>query len=225
AQNPNRQAKSNKLVPVLLFVVVVLLAALVGLGYLYLEQKEKVADPTIIATEEMALVKEKVGKHFQLPDEEPTLATVMDAEALRDENPEFYRNATNGDKLLIYTTMAILYNPTDDIIVNVAPVIREPAMDTSGTKMNVELRNGTADEVNWSDYETSIAQVMGDNYEIAATDSASADDYLGTVIYDLSGTKATEVAQLAEVLSGSVGEALPEGESASDADVVIIIGR
>lgn len=69
-----------------------------------------------------SLVKE-VGALTVLPsDETPTVATVADAGKLK--NQAFFKDAQNGDKVLIYTKAkkAILYRPTTKKIVEIAPV-------------------------------------------------------------------------------------------------------
>jgi hypothetical protein len=58
-----------------------------------------------------------------LPTEElPIVATVADPEKLKGQ--AFFVNATKGDKVLIYNTAkkAILYSPTENKIVDVAPL-------------------------------------------------------------------------------------------------------
>lgn len=69
-----------------------------------------------------------VGKHILLPEgETPLVATITDADTLRQEQP-FYQNAIDGDQLLIYgeSLRAIIYSPSRDIIVNVGPVELPP---------------------------------------------------------------------------------------------------
>ena len=66
---------------------------------------------------------EKVARLVVLPEgETPTIATVTDPERLKEQ--AFFSNAQRGDKVLIYTTAkkAILYNPTANKIVEVAPL-------------------------------------------------------------------------------------------------------
>jgi hypothetical protein len=65
-----------------------------------------------------------VGELILLPaDETPIVATITDAGALKQDQP-FYENAENGDMLLIYNgaQRAILYRPSLDRLVNVAPI-------------------------------------------------------------------------------------------------------
>ncbi len=65
---------------------------------------------------------DKVKKHIILPDNvEPTVATIVDVKTLKSRN-EFYKNAKNGDNLIVTPTRAILYDPDRDIIIDVVPV-------------------------------------------------------------------------------------------------------
>jgi hypothetical protein len=65
----------------------------------------------------------KVGQLMVLPsNESPTVATVVDPSLLSSQ--PFFANAKKGDVVLIYTSakMAVLYDPTMNKIVNVAPI-------------------------------------------------------------------------------------------------------
>ncbi len=61
----------------------------------------------------------KLGKHIFLPTGKVTVATVVDAEALRKENPIFYQYAKKGDRVVVYPSQAILYDPVLDIVLDV----------------------------------------------------------------------------------------------------------
>ena len=75
----------------------------------------------------------EVGKLIALPsDEKPTIATVSDVEKVKEQ--AFFKNAKNGDKVLIYTNAkkAILYRPDEKRIIEVGAVnINQQAPDTS----------------------------------------------------------------------------------------------
>lgn len=76
---------------------------------------------------------EKVGKLLTLPtDEQPTVATVQDKEKLKDQ--PFFKDAQNGDKLLIYTKAqkAIIYREEGNKLINVGPV----TLDTQAPAAN-----------------------------------------------------------------------------------------
>ena len=74
--------------------------------------------------EEIQEVLGQVSELILLPEgETPTVATVVDAEALIAEQP-FYSGVQDGDRLIIYpeSLKAIIYSPERDIIVNVGPI-------------------------------------------------------------------------------------------------------
>lgn len=108
------------------FKVVVPLVALVAIvlaGYFYSQVKALKDNPQAVAQQEVAQLVAKVGKLVVLPtDESPTVATVTDPEALRDQ--PFFANAQTGDKVLIYAQArkAILYSVTLNKIIDVAPL-------------------------------------------------------------------------------------------------------
>lgn len=56
---------------------------------------------------------------------EPTVATIVDVEKLREQNP-FYNKAENGDYLVVTQTRAILYREEENLILDVVPVQIEP---------------------------------------------------------------------------------------------------
>jgi hypothetical protein len=61
-------------------------------------------------------------------DPEPTVATIIDADALKEAN-EFYAPAQNGDHLIITETRAILYSAERNIILDVVPVTLEESQE------------------------------------------------------------------------------------------------
>src|SRR3989344_5549431 len=105
-------------------VLVVALVVLAGTTFYFYSQVNTLkTDPQKAAQEETKNLLAKVGKIVVLPEgETPTVATVTDPEQLRDQ--PFFANAKAGDKVLIYTNArkAILYNPDDNKVVEIAPV-------------------------------------------------------------------------------------------------------
>ena len=72
--------------------------------------------------EEAQKVLEKVSKLYALPAQpEPTVATIVDVETLRQKNA-FYDRAKNGDLLIVTSDRAILYDPVKNVIVDVVPI-------------------------------------------------------------------------------------------------------
>lgn len=109
-----------------LFVALLLLAVAGSAGaavYYFNEAERFKGDPRAAANLELQTTVASVGKLLLLPtDETPTLATVTDAEKLKDQ--PFFAKAQNGDKVLIYTTakIAILYRPGENKIIAVGTV-------------------------------------------------------------------------------------------------------
>jgi hypothetical protein len=116
---------------------VILIVALAGLAYVNymkrvelatelkklsvkMEQLQTGNNPESIA-EAQAII-DRVRKHINIPsDVEPTVATIVDVDALKERN-DFYKNAKNGDNLIVTPNRAILYDPNADVIIDVVPV-------------------------------------------------------------------------------------------------------
>ncbi len=129
----------------IVIIILVLLLIIVGSVALYYRQKALVGGSSTASNEEQlqkdvnALL-EKIGKLIVLPvDEKPVIATVTDPSKLKSQ--AFFANTQVGDKVIIYpqAKKAILYNPSLNKIVEVAPLnIGQPAetnaaSDTSTT--------------------------------------------------------------------------------------------
>jgi len=118
--------KSKRLVPTLVIVII----AVSGLAYyFYAESSALKKDPNKATLDETDKIVAEVSKLMVLPQGEvPTLATVANPEALR--NQSFFLQAKRGDRVLIYTNArkAILYDQKNHKIIEVAPVnIGEPS--------------------------------------------------------------------------------------------------
>ncbi|PIZ58217.1 hypothetical protein COY23_00675 [bacterium (Candidatus Torokbacteria) CG_4_10_14_0_2_um_filter_35_8] len=234
-QETPRRKRTNKKEVILIIFLVLLLIALVGVTYLYFQEKKKMENPTQVATEEAKKIKEKVGKLILLPEnEEPTIATIIDVDKLREENPEFYKNATNGDKLLVYPQKAILYDPDRNIVINVAPVIRQPSDEEAKKEENVkknesltiELRNGSWKTGKTAEYEDKIKKELGENYKVVSKVNAAKKSYQGVTVYDLTSGKKSDLAKkLADTLSAKIESTLPVVEKKSNVEVVVIVGN
>lgn len=131
AVEPKRRFRINQKVMTVVFVAL-LIASTATAGYFYRKYSVLKKDPNKVAQDEIAKTVAAVGKLIVLPTgEQPTLATVSEPDKLRDQ--AFFANAKQGDKVLIYTNAkkAILYNPTLNKIVEVAPINIGPAAGTT----------------------------------------------------------------------------------------------
>lgn len=98
-----------------------------------MEQLQTGNDPQNVAAAKEIV--DKVRKHIIVSnDVEPTVATIVDVETLKARN-EFYKDAKNGDNLIVTPTRAILYDPDRDIILDVVPVQLTPQAASSSSAM------------------------------------------------------------------------------------------
>lgn len=115
------KGRIRSLVPYLLIAVV--LVAVGFAGYFWYEASALKKNPQRAAQQETQKLLANVSALIVLPEgETPTIATVTDPERLKDQ--PFFANAQTGDKVLIFTNSrkAILYSPTQNKIVEVAPI-------------------------------------------------------------------------------------------------------
>lgn len=115
-----------------------LMVLLIGIvGYIQLRKMDdfKTTNNPEKAREVALSFSEIVGKIYMLPDEIPTIATVTDVKDLPDQY--FYKQAENGDKILIFANAQkiILYRPGINKVVDVATVepATTPKQDIAGT--------------------------------------------------------------------------------------------
>lgn len=127
--------KKKVIIGVIITVVILALA-----GFIVWQQLQirTLKDPTAAAAqaqEDAKTLSAKVGKLMQLPDETPTVATVQDASKLKGQ--DFFKDAKNGDKVLIFTSAkkAVIYRESDNKIINSGPIVLNSATatDTSTT--------------------------------------------------------------------------------------------
>lgn len=111
----NHQKKIRQLI-----ILASALVLIIGLSFFYLLNQKPKTSPE---EKEAKQIISKVEKLMELPqDEIPTIATVLDENKVREE--VFFKQAKTGDKLLAYikNKKAILYRPSSNKIIEVAPI-------------------------------------------------------------------------------------------------------
>ena len=133
---------------VYVFVLLVAIAGYAGAYYFYNQyNKAKIVldNPEVASQKEVKEITDKLGKIYALPEgEEPTVATVLDKEKLKDQ--PFFAKAENGDKVIIFTKsqLAILFRSTEGKIINIAPVsLQEPQPTKAPTKADLPVSEDT----------------------------------------------------------------------------------
>ncbi|KKT36061.1 MAG: hypothetical protein UW22_C0045G0011 [Candidatus Gottesmanbacteria bacterium GW2011_GWB1_44_11c] len=218
-----------------------LILSMIGIGsgvYFYRQYRtseEKLKNPNQAAKQESKELMKRVGKLMILPFEEAQVATIADAETLK-KTQAFFQDAKDNDKLLIFpdAKKAIIYRPTANVIINVAPFIDQgnPATGAGemqsalgqGQELKIALRNGSGVVGVTKKLEEDLKAKM-QNITITEKDNAKRTDYEKTVVIGLSDTLSkTFIQQFANELSATVST-LPPEEPKPVADLLIIAGK
>ncbi len=222
---------SSQSLLIIIGLTIVLLAAISAAIFFYL-QYQKTQDQlnkSAQSNEQAALIAE-VGKLIVLPTgEQPTVATVSDANRLKGQT--FFAHARNGDKVLIYTKAqeAILYDPLANKIVEVGPVSLTQVTPTpkgptpTMVPVRVVLYNGTPTAGLANKIGTDITEKMPSVTIVGKSDAKG--DYTSTIVVDLTGKNQASAANLAEILGAKI-TSLPKGEiKPQNADLLVILGK
>lgn len=242
-QEPTTQGTKRRFPPrgkaAKIFILILIISLVGAAGYFYWQYDKVKKDPNAVAREEIKRVTGSVSKFLTLPvDDEPSLATITDIDKLKDQ--PFFKNAQNGDKLLIYgkTAKAILYRPSENKIVDftlidtgsVAGARTTPESEHADNQeaptpepVNVVLYNGTTTEGLTRTAENKLSGETG--LVVVARENAGKRDYEKTIVVALSASKKDLAGQIASRLGGEVGQ-LPEGEKApGNAEIIVILGK
>lgn len=181
------------------------------------------------AKNELVSLTEAVEKTVILPENEiPTLATVSDKEKL--QNQTFFARAENGDKVLIYTqsNRAILYRPSANKVVEMAPVAINTNEGTVASAAvvnqpaNVAIFNGTQTVGLAKQAEMRIQQ-KSPTLKVVAKENAQS-RYPKSVVIDVSGKQPEHTQALAQLFNAEITQ-LPAGETPpATAEILIILG-
>ena len=211
-----------------------LLAAVAVLIFSYFQGTSKNSSKNSAASAQKQIqdVVAKVAKLIELPqNEQPTLATVSDVNKLKDQ--PFFKNAKNGDKVLIYAKnkKAIIYRPSSNKLVEVVSINvgqiqtqskeKIPTPQTSPKQLTLTIYNGS----DVSGLASTTKQKIEGKFsqvKVTATGNA-AGEYSKTSVYDLTGKNKEVTSQVAQFLSGEVATASLSGETKPTTDLLVII--
>lgn len=208
-------------------------------GYFYIKYRNTqklLANPQEAAKVEISDTVKKVSALVEVPDgEEPTVATVSDAAKLKDK--PFFAHAQDGDRVVVYAKAqkAILYRPSTNKIVEMAPVAMPETASTQESspaatpaakpaeKVTVTILNGTDIKGLAAKAETKLSD-QSERYTVEKTDNAAAQGYTKTLVVDVGGGHEQTAADLATLLGGEVAK-LPDGEESPSTALLVIVGK
>ncbi len=224
--------------PLWVYIALAVLAITIcSAGYFYIQYRQLNQSQADDA-KELAQVVKQVGQLMDLPEEEtPVLATVTDKEKVKTQT--FFARSENGDKVLIYTKFgrAILYRPSANKIVDVtlinATETTSPPTNTFANPIvspttvvttKVILLNGTTTTGLAGTSERKLLPAVA-NLEIIKKANANQQNYTSTQVIPITANATQKATEIASFYKVSVLPQLPEGETTSDADVVVILGK
>jgi hypothetical protein len=178
---------------------------------------------------------ENVGKLMVLPtNETPQIATVTDITKLA--NQPFFKDARNGDSVLIYTKNqeAIIYDPASNKIVTVGPIsIKSQTQAVAGAAItpiptlapvNVVIYNGTSVVGLAKTIQQNLSKDMT-NVTVVATANAAKQTYQQTLVVPLDTSNQQNAEKLASLLHGIIGS-MPAGEiKPTNVGILVILGK
>jgi hypothetical protein len=219
-----------------LFFALLLLLVIIAsvLAFYFYNKSQKPQNPTTLAQQEVTDLVVTVGKLIELPKgENPTVATVSDKTKLLDQ--PFFKNAQNGDKVLIYSKAqkAILYRPSINKIIEVAPVNLgntqtstspvSPTVAANVKAYKVVIFNGTL-TAGLAALTQKKLESNSTQFQVTDKKDAAKSDYASTIVVDIKGNNKDAAEVLAGLVNGKVGT-LPSGEKApTGVDFLVILG-
>jgi len=211
--------------------IIIILAVIIGVGYIVLQKAG------VIKTLQMAYqlqkqqqlsaddkkIVDQLSKIMLLSnDYTPTMAIITDIDKLKAEQPGFFADAKNGDRLIIYPNQAIIFDAGANKIVKVG-VVQFNSTQPQVQVVPFAILNSTSDEAKLTAMKEKLTKTF--NNAVVVNEGKSAKwDYPETIVIDLTG-KNTDLSKLGEAIGAKVS-ALPEGETApAGASFLIIIGQ
>lgn len=235
---PAKQPNSGRISPLTIGIISVVVIAAIALGikqtWFSGKGSEEQAESKKIAASapnDITDLISRVSKHIMVKQgETPTVATIQDINVLQQQNAAFYKDAQNGDRLLVWSDKAVLYSPTQDIILAVLPISlpasavgQQPTNATNTAETaTIEVRNGSGI--------TGLAKTFAQTLTAAGMDvlpaaAANKSDYAKTVIVKLTDKALPQTLKDLETATKNAAVVeMPEGEKASKADFLVIVG-
>lgn len=164
----------------------------------------------------------EIGKIIVLPtDENPTIGTVTDVEKLRVNQP-FFNSAKNGDKLIMYSKKAILYDPVAKKIIDVT-LVNPSTVSAQTQSYKFYLLNGTTKIGLSQKYEAVLKKAIASS-TVIGRDYAKKNNYAKTILVNINSSLSQKSSEISQAL-GIPQEELPKSEiNPPGADFLIILG-
>lgn len=227
--------KMPKLLKIILCLLLIALvavgiyAALDNAGYIKAMKLALQYQKQTALSKEDAAVLAQLKKIILLPDDvNPTMADITDVEALKKTQPGFFANASNGQKLIIYSDQAIIFDAKANKIIKVGPVQFNNQEGATGQVQQVPfaIYNSLRDDPTNAQTTAMEAKIKAafNNAVVTIKENSAKFDYPGILVIDITGNN-PDIQKVADAVGGKVS-ALPAGEKKPEGvAVLVIIGK
>ena len=231
SQGKKFKINKEKLIKFLPYIVLIALAAMTAfLGYSYYDLK-KGYDPQ---TAEFKEITENIKTLINISeDEEVRVAKITDLEKLKEQNEQFYKDAKNGQYLVVLpeSQRVLIYDTESKKIVNFSSyniqveLIPEDQIEATEKPLTIEIRVDGQAEAGIGEGIKSGLEKLSTNYKVLAVNKTT-NSYEGIKLILLKQAAKPKMSQniIAHVGTNEIAEIMPENEANSSADVVIFIG-
>ena len=72
------------------------------------------------------LLSDAVSRHIQVPSDIPKVKQVIEGDAIKAANPDFYGQVAFGDWILTYETLVVIYRPVGDKVIATRVIVQNP---------------------------------------------------------------------------------------------------
>jgi len=159
-----------------------------------------------------------IRSFMDTPQETPQIASLDTVEEFKKKDPEFFKNAAVGDKIISYPYMRILYSPKTKKIVNI--VTLPTPLPTPSQPIRIMMRYN-ADELARAKTLKSQLEQASPNLIVLGVEKSSV-VYTGDIIYLVNPAKKDDALRFSQMVGGSKIVETPEkGEEPTEADVIL----
>jgi hypothetical protein len=224
--------KIKLVLPVVIVVVVLVVLGGVSMYFYsrYQHVQKLLKDPAAASKEEVSMLVGKVSRHILLPaNESPQIAKVTDPAQLKSN--QFFAQSQAGDVVLIYTQSqkAILFRPTTDRIIEVAPAtLPSEVAGTSSAVMQTQSAKLTIYNSTQTGGLASVAEkkINGQLANIQTTGKFnSKTSYPKSVVVILTPEVKDLGTKLAELFNADINSVVPAGEEKPNTELLLIVGE
>lgn len=221
------EKKTARRILMIIAIVILLASAIFGGIYYYRHNFFIIANKENLTAEETKILVKMIGKIIDLPpDEQPTVATVIDRDKLKTQ--VFFAKAEKGDRVLIYTKAqkAILFRPSEKKVMevmNLQTAILTPSPSLVPEKeVGITIYDGSGKEEAAGLLAKSLEEkVKGISIDLIQKTNGL---YRKSIMMDLKGNNLLIVKEISTKAGIEIGQ-MPADEALPDSDLAIILGQ